>query len=184
LFDNGEGIVELTIRGPAIKYKLIRDEEAAVWSKVQQRDAARLVASIQFCLIVRFTNSRVMSIDATIPAPFGIIPERTLMMMKVMQLTGKQQEKMSPFRWKVLAPDSAGCCCRLNGENIIKLFLLDYELESLNIFICTTGSAKRAFKAIHSARLPSSYIPKSKWSSIFANDLSKGMKCNRWNLIN
>jgi hypothetical protein len=46
-----------------------------------------------------------MSIDAAIPAPFGIIPERTLMMVKVMKLQGKYQEKMSsPFWGKVLAP--------------------------------------------------------------------------------
>jgi len=56
---------------------------------------------------------------AAIPATFGIKPERTLMMKKVMQLNGKQQKRIStPFRWKVLAPESAACCCRLNGENI------------------------------------------------------------------
>lgn len=49
------------------------------------------------------TVYRVMSIDAAIPAPFGIIQQQNARMTKnkVMQLKGKQQEKISSPFWAI-----------------------------------------------------------------------------------
>jgi len=87
------------------------------------------------------TVYRVMSIDAAIPAPFGIIQQQNARMTKnkVMQLLkGKQQEKISSPFWAIESLRAGLLCCRLNSESIIPLFLRDYELESL-IFIVLLG---------------------------------------------
>jgi len=81
-----------------------------------------------------------MLIDAAIPAPFGIIQQQNARMTKnkVMQMKGKQQEKISSPFWAIESLRAGLLCCRLNSESIIPLFLRDYELEPL-IFIVLLG---------------------------------------------
>ena len=84
-----------------------------------------------------------ISIDAAIPAPFGIIPERTQLMKR---MRGKEQEKSRHHfgRSKDLAPGySAVSCCQLNSESIIPFFL-DYELEFF-ILIVLLGQRSEKF---------------------------------------